>query len=87
MMPMGCIAGDAMPGDAEAAGAAAEIAEQAGLCRGDLVLFFDAERGFRQLTAAWVIQVTTRGDVVVETCLERCELLVSASQIARRIPS
>jgi hypothetical protein len=51
------------------------------------VLFVDPERGFRQTTAAWVIQVTTRGDVVVETCLERFELLVSQSQIVRRLAS
>ena len=78
---------DRQPGDAEADGAFAELEEQRGLCRGDLVLFVDPERGFRQTTAAWVIQVTTRGDVVVETCLERWEMLVSQSQIVRRLPS
>jgi len=51
------------------------------------VLLVDPERGFRQTTSAWVIQVTTRGDVVVETCLERWEMLVSQSQIVRRLPS
>jgi len=78
---------DRQPGDAEAAGAFAELDEQRGLCRGDLVLFVDQERGFRQTTAAWVIEVTARGDVVVETCLERWEMLVSQSQIVRRLPS
>jgi hypothetical protein len=51
------------------------------------VLFVDQERGFRQTTAAWVIEVTARGDVVVQTCLERWEMLVSQSQIVRRLPS
>jgi hypothetical protein len=51
------------------------------------VLFLDPDRGYRQQTAAWVIQVTTRGDVVVETCLDRLELLVSQSQIVRRLAS
>lgn len=78
---------DRQPGDAEADGAFAELDQQRGLCRGDLVLFLDADRGYRQQTAAWVIQVTTHGDVVVETCLDRCELLVSQSQIVRRLPS
>lgn len=78
---------DRQPGDAEAAGAFSEIEEQRGYCRGDVIVFRDPERGFDRDTIAQVIQETTRGDVVVETLLCRCELLVSPSQIVRRIPS
>lgn len=72
---------DRHPGDAEAAGAAAEIAEARGLLPGSLLRFVSPERGYWKPTLAVLLEVQPSGMLLVEALLDRSELLLAPFEV------
>jgi hypothetical protein len=77
---------DRQPGDAEAAGASAEIEEQRGWAAGDVVLFVAPEHGFQEQTVAVICEILPDGRIVLQALLRHKEVTVAAAQIVRGMP-
>lgn len=75
---------DRQPGDAEAAGAAAAMAEDSGFQAGDIVAFSDPARGFEWGRTARVVNVLPSGQLCIETVIGRWELVIDQAQVISR---